>query len=191
LEDFVVRVIAATLLCVLVIAGVAVFAEEQSDAETRAPVRSDEGNWDGTWYYKSRLEKMAMWIRTDNGKPEIRVQYQSMIAPDTFATDWTGKADYFVAGRPATFALELTEWDENTLHGTWEWNVPIPGRARSETASFKAYRSGDGRRLIMIFKDHLRVEARGSTENRHTTSFSWGFRKASKRHVLWEELVPS
>jgi hypothetical protein len=191
LEEFVVRVIAATALGVLIIAGVAVFAEEQSDAESRAPARTDEGNWDGTWYYKSRVEKMAMWIRTDNGKPEIRVQYQSTIAPDTFETDWTGKADYFVAGRPASFALELAEWDENTLHGKWEWTVPIPGRGRSETATFKAYRSGDGRRLIMIFTEHLRVETRGGTENRRTSSFSWGFTKLSKRHVLWEELVPS
>jgi hypothetical protein len=186
-----VRVIVAILLGVLVITAGAVFAEELSDAESRAPVRTDEGNWDGTWYYKSRVEKMALWIRTERGKPEIRLQYQSMIAPDTFETDWTGKADYFIAGRPASFSLELTEWDENTLRGTWDWSVPIPGRARSETATLKIYRGGDGRRLIMIFEDHVRVETRGGTENRRMSSFSWGFRKASKRHVLWEELVPS
>ena len=49
----------------------------------------------------------------------------------------------------------------------------------------------DGRQMVFIFEKFHRIETVGSIENVTDTSFSWGFRKMSKRHVLWEELTSS
>ncbi len=35
-----------------------------------APEPTDAGDWNGTWFYVSRLHKMAVWMRDNNGTPE-------------------------------------------------------------------------------------------------------------------------
>ena len=67
-------------------------ANELPDSLKALP-RTDAGEWDGTWFYISRLEKMVLWIRTDNGKPEAKIRYQSKISPEYFETDWNGQVD--------------------------------------------------------------------------------------------------
>ena len=155
----------------------------------RALPRTDAGEWAGTWFYVSRIEKMVLWIRTENGRPEARIRYQSKVSPEYFETDWSGEVDYHVAGRPSAFAFTLTEWDENTLRGTWDWAAPVPQMSRTETGRFIMYRGGNGRDLVIAFEEYLRVNNRGGRETRYDKPTSWSFRKVSKRLALWEEVT--
>ncbi len=163
--------------------------EEKLVDAVRALPRTDAGEWDGTWFYLSRNEKMVLWLRTENGKTEARIRYQSKITPEYFETDWNGQIEYYVAGRPSAFAFTLDDWDENTLRGTWKWDSPVPQMPRSESGRFIMYRGGRGRDLVIVFEEFLRIRSKGGRKTRFQQPASWSFRKVSKRLALWEEVT--
>jgi hypothetical protein len=153
------------------------------------PDRTDAGVWEGTWYYISRDQKIALWIRTTDGLPEMQMQYFGFIMAEHFVTDWQGHADYDVKGRHlGQFDLAVTERDANTIKGSLDWTLRVGDITRSETGNFTMYRAGHGRGIVMRFDDYERVETTGTERRSWRPGQSWTFRKASKRLVLWEEL---
>jgi hypothetical protein len=153
------------------------------------PDRTDQGSWDGTWVYANRDAKYALWLRTSpEGRPEARLQYQSLSSPETFETGWDGKASYALSGQPVTFALTFDQADAFVLTGSWNWDAQFPDSARQEIGTFEAFRAGDGRSLVLRFKSYKRVVRR--KDNVRTTEALpvWTFRKVSKREALWDEL---
>jgi hypothetical protein len=152
------------------------------------PVRTDAGVWDGTWYFVSRDNRMVMWLRTTDGKPELKLQYQSLASAEAFETDWTGRASYYLAGEPATFDCTLTQRDANTLQGTWNWKLEFEDSSRTENGTFTIYRAGDGRQLVMRFDELERQLRRHNEIRRYPMKTSWTFTKASKRLLLWDEV---
>ena len=153
------------------------------------PDRTDKGSWDGTWVYANRDAKYALWLRTSQeGRPQARLRYQSISSPEGFETGWDGKASYALAGQPVTFVLGLDQADANVLAGSWDWNAEFADSARIEKGTFEAFRSGDGRSLVLHFKSYQRMVRR--KDNVRTTEALpvWTFRKVSKREALWDEL---
>src|SRR5262249_42392592 len=117
----------ATLAASLALAGTTLAIEEKTDipgtgSEKQLIERADpttSGSFDGTWMYVNRDSRYAMWIRTRNGKPQVKLQYQSLANPEAFETDWDGKATYYLAGTPVTFELKLGKADANQIVATW------------------------------------------------------------------------
>jgi hypothetical protein len=185
------------ILCSILIAGLAVpvlvTAQSRSQFVGRttvtAPDRTDAGEWDGTWYYVTRARKMALWIRTEDGKPRMKLRLQGQSGGlESFTTDWDGQAEYHAAGRLGAFSLEFDQRDENTITGSWTWNVDAKNAARDETADFTIYRAGWGRQLIWKI-ENFRQEFSGDAEPRgDVEEMVWLFRKASRREALWSEL---
>ncbi len=158
-------------------------------AEPAVPVRTDAGVWDGTWYYVHRDGWMAMWIRrAKDAKPEVKLQYLSLIAPEAFETDWNGKATYYLVGQPATFEIALDERTDTTIRGTWKWDVQFEDSGRTETGTFTLYRASDGRQMVLKFDRWERIIRRRDEVKRYSRPPAWTFVKASKRLVLWEEI---
>lgn len=152
------------------------------------PDSTAAGVWDGTWMYLSRDSQMAFWMRTQNGVPQMKLQYQSLAAPEAFETDWDGKAVYYIAGQPATYEIKLSKREKDALEGTWSWDVQFPDSGRAENGQFAMYRAGDGRSLVVRFDAFERTVRRGDQVTRYDVAPVWTFRKASKRLVLWDEL---
>jgi hypothetical protein len=150
------------------------------------PARTEAGQWDGTWFYESRDGRVVLWIRGGD-KPEVRMRFHSTQDTEAFLTEWDGDAKYTLLGRPAEFRLDLTEADANVMRGTWYWEVQ-GDRARRETAKVTIYRTGDGRSLVIVFDEFLRVVTLGDREMHITAPHGWSFLKASKRHVAYEEI---
>ncbi len=154
-----------------------------------APERTDAGVWDGTWYYVYRDGRFGIWIRRGkDGKPELKLQYQSLSAPEAFETDWSGKATYYLSGQPATFEIQLDQRDEKTMHGRWKWEVQFEDSGRTESGTFTLYRAGDGRQMVMKFDPLERVIRRRDQVKRYNVASTWTFLKGSKRLALWDEL---
>ena len=155
----------------------------------KVPPPSERGEWGGTWFYVSRDARFALWFRDDeDGLPEVKLQYFGMQNAETFITDWKGQADYFYRDVPGAFALSLTERDANLIKGNWSWVLDLGSSARTERASVELHRTGDGRRLVLVF-DSLDLVVRRGTEVRHTNDrLAYTFAKVSKRLVRWEEL---
>lgn len=152
------------------------------------PKRTDAGNWHGTWYYISRDAKMAIWIRSDNGAPEIKMRYFGMGTAEKFTTDWKGHAEYIFKNRyPGVFDLKIDERDENTIKGRWEWTLERD-TTRIERGDFTMYRAGYGRSFVMRFDNYERIFIEGDREQVWRTDQALTFRKISKRLALWEEL---
>jgi hypothetical protein len=151
------------------------------------PPATDEGTWDGTWYYESRDARAALWIRSAGDKVDVKMRYHSTQNSEAFLTDWDGTVKYQVRGRPAEFELDLAETTPDVLRGSWTWEVQ-GDQARKETAKVSIFRNGDGRRLTVMFEEYLRVLQVGEREMHITAPHGWTFLKASKRHVLWEEI---
>ena len=64
----------------------------------------------------------------------------------------------------------------------------IGGSARIQEGDYTLYRAGDGRAMVLDFSSfEQRIEKPGPDEVA-TGDPSWTFKKASKRHVLWDEL---
>jgi hypothetical protein len=153
------------------------------------PERTDEGVWDGTWYYISRDWKIALWIRTTDGSPELQLQFFGFAMAEHFITDWKGHADYDVKGRHfGRFDLATTERDEDTIKGKLDWELTVGEVTRIEQGDFTMYRAGDGRSIVMKFDDYVRLELQGNQRREWRPQQSWTFRKASNRLVMWEEL---
>ena len=178
-------------------AAVLVFAAEE---KTKMPgigndhvilIKGDpttRGSFDGTWMYVNRDAHYAMWIRTKNGKRQVRIQYQSLANAEAFETDWDGKATYYVSGKPISFELKLGTNDPANLNGTWNWNAEFEASSRKETAELNIYRTGYGRTLQMDFKNFERTYVRNGVAKTIKVPNSWGWTKISKRELLWEEL---
>lgn len=188
------RVLPMLTLAVLVAAGASALLAQQPGVSrgrrvaSGAAERTDAGVWDGTWIYVYRDGRMGLWLRTREGKPELRVQFQSTTSPEAFETDWNGRADYVLAGQPAVFEIALTEADENTLEGNWTWEVEFRNSGRSEKGRFTMYRARDGRHMVLRFDEYEKSIRKGERASTFTGTPAWGFRKVSKRLALWEEL---
>lgn len=146
------------------------------------------GQWDGSWVYVSRDDRFALFMRTVGGKPEAKLQYQSLAHPEAFETDWNGKSTYYLAGHTAIFDLAITSRTKDRIEGTWNWQVEFADSGRSETGKFKMYRIDNGRKLMIAFDSFERQIRRGTELQRFPSTPAIGFTKASKRVVLWDEL---
>jgi hypothetical protein len=147
-----------------------------------------EGTFEGTWMYVNRDGHFAMWIRTKNGKKQVRLQFQSLAGPEAFETDWDGKAVYYMAGQPVTFELKLASADAARMTGSWSWIAQLEHVVRKETADLVMYRTGYGRSLQMDFKNYAKTFARDGKDRTARVPTSWSWTKISKRELLWEEL---
>lgn len=148
------------------------------------------GDWNGTWMYVWRDGRMALWIRDGkDGRPEARLEYQSTSNAETFGTDWSGKATYYLSGQPATFEIRLAERAKDEIAGRWEWRVEFPDSGRSEIGDFRMYRVGNGRLLAFEFqKGYAKTIRRHDRVTKLDTPPVFNFVKASRRLVLWDEL---
>ncbi len=157
----------------------------------RVPEETGAGIWDGTWVFSCRDFKIGLWIRTKDGLPEMKMRYQSLQSPETFETDWSGKASYYVSGQPATFEITYKNRDAKHIEGSWHWEVESVGRGRVDDAVFTLFRSGYGRSAVFKF-DKMEQQIRSDKTVRRFPAVpppSWTFAKVSKRvDVLWEEL---
>jgi len=163
--------------------------EPRGEVSRFVPPRDDAGSWDGTWWYVSRDSKIALWIRAENGTPQVKLRFLSMNAPEGFETDWTGAADYITKIGPGKFRLTLSERDLNTIHGRWDWSLEATDSARIESGTFAIHRTNRGRQLALVFEELIRtMHRKGRPDDVFTSSPALTFFLASKRHVLWDEL---
>ena len=183
------------LVCALVLAAVAtpglLPAQTESPFYGRTqltrPERTDAGDWYGTWYYISRSRKMALWIRTKDGQPEVKLRLQERASSRlSFTTDWDTRADYNHSGVQGQFSLDIENRDENTITGKWIWDSRTSAGGSGEAAEFTIYRSGYGRQLVMHLQnvEHKQV----SRTVQRLPELVWTFKKASRRTALWGEL---
>jgi hypothetical protein len=149
--------------------------------------RTEAGQWEGTWYYVSRIFRMAIWMRSEAGRPQLRIRYFSMGTTESFATDWDGHATYEHRGLPGEFTLQIDEADRNSIRGSWRWTLGSADSGRIETTRFTMFRAGDGRQFVLKLEDYKRVY-RGAQERSIEVDQIWAFRKASRREALWAEL---
>lgn len=147
-----------------------------------------KGEWDGSWVFVSRDDRFALFMRTKNGNPEAKLQYQSLAHPEAFDTDWNGKSTYYLAGHTANFDLNLTKRTKDEIEGTWTWQVDFADSGRSEIGKFKMFRIDNGRKLMIAFDTYERQIRRGQELKRFPSTPALSFVKASKRIVLWDEL---
>lgn len=154
----------------------------QKDPETTA------GSFDGTWMYVNRDTHFALWARTRDGVPQVKLQYQSLANPEAFESDWDGKALYYMAGSPVTFELKLGESTVDRIVGTWSWDVTIRAATRRETADIVAYRTGYGRTLQMDFQNYEKTITNGGRNRILKSPMVWTWIKISNRELLWDEL---
>ena len=151
------------------------------------PDRTDAGDFYGTWYFVMRDAKVAIWIQEKKGQPKVKLQYLNTGTAESFATDWSGHADYIFGNKTGEFDFEILESDENTIRVHWVWHLGIGMVRRTETAWIRVFRAGDGRALVLDFEDLERVDA-GVSGSYLAYPQIWVFRKASKNQRRWEEL---
>jgi hypothetical protein len=184
--------LASLVLAAVVAAAAGALAAVPEPPGQRVGVRGGEptkaGTFDGTWMYTNRDAHYALWIRTKDGKPQVRLQYQSLANPEAFETDWAGRASYYMAGKPASFSLLLDSADTDALSGRWEWELSTGSSARHESAGVRIQRTGYGRTLAMDFKDYQRTITSGPRGNVLKGPMTWTWVKVSKRELLWDEL---
>jgi len=145
------------------------------------------GSFDGTWMYVNRDMQFGMWIRTKNGVPQVKLQYQSLSSTEAFETDWDGKAAYYLAGAPVTFELKLGACTPDRIVGSWSWVLKAGMTRRSETADIVMYRTWEGRTLLMDYQNFERTITRGDKQRVFKTPTVWNWIKVSKRELLWDE----
>jgi len=163
--------------------------EPKGEVSRFVPPRDDAGSWDGTWWYVNRDSKIALWIRTESGSPQVKLRFMSTSAPEGFETDWNGLSDYITKIGPGKFRLTLGERDANTIRGQWDWTLSAPESARIETGTFSIHRTNRGRQLALVFDELLRTMRRdGKPDDVFSSAPSLTFFLASKRQVLWDEL---
>ncbi len=152
------------------------------------PERTQEGDWDGTWYYTSVEMKMVLWLRTHKGKTAMKLKYESGQRPVTFETDWNGDASYYTAEKPATFQVHVTKSDPGQIEGTWFWETQYGRFPRIEQGTFVLFRALDGRTMMFKFTDFELSMSRQGQPYRSNLPPLWTFLKASKRQALWDEI---
>ncbi len=148
---------------------------------------TNAGSFDGTWMYVNRDMQFGMWIRTRNGVPQVKLQYQSLSSTEAFETDWDGKAAYYLAGAPVTFELKLGASTADRIVGSWSWLLKAGITGRTETADIVMYRTWEGRTFLMDFQNFERKLTRGDKERVFKTPVVWNWIKVSKRELLWDE----
>jgi hypothetical protein len=148
---------------------------------------TNAGSFDGTWMYVNHDMQFGMWIRTKNGVPQVKLQFQSLMTTEAFETDWDGKAAYYLAGSPVTFELKLGPSTTDRITGSWSWVLKAGQTGRSETANVVVYRTWDGRSLLMDFQNFEKKLTRGDQERVFKTPTVWNWIKISKRELLWDE----
>jgi hypothetical protein len=146
------------------------------------------GSFDGTWMYVNRDARVALWARTKNGVPQVKLQYVSLASPEAFETDWDGKAEYYLAGSTATFELKLGKSSSDRIVGTWSWVLKIGTSGRRETADIVMYRTGYGRTLLLDFQNYEKTITRDGQDKTVKLPIAWGLLKISRRELLWDEL---
>jgi hypothetical protein len=182
------------LALVAITAGVALSGPQTNRPELKVtmsvPERTDLGEWDGTWWYKSRDRRMAIWLRTVDGMPEFKIKFVSLRQPEGFETDWNGVSDYITKGDGVgRFELHATQRDANSIKGRWDWALEKGTAARKQRGDVTLYRAGNGRSLVVHFDScEIYIGPRDQPENWRPIQESLTFRKASKRLVRWEEL---
>jgi len=153
------------------------------------PGSTNEGNWDGTWVYTSRDYRAALWMRSnEGGLPEYRIHVMRTGPQEQFVTDWQGQATYDVKGAPGKFSLTLDYGDADQLAGRVFWNLEFADSGRTDEGNVAIYRTGDGRYLVLHFRDCERKIRRGAETRSMPFDQIWSFRKVSKRLVTWDEL---
>jgi hypothetical protein len=180
----------ALFLTIATVGPVAAQATPHGRMDVYVPPASDAGKWDGTWVYSSRDCRIGLWIRTVDGKPQMKLEYRSSQRPEVFETDWDTKASYYMAGEPARFAIEWSRRDTDRFEGKWVWEARLEDVSRRETSELSVYRTGDGRSLVFKFDNWERAFRRGDdVQSMKAPIQIWGFTKVSKRvDVLWDEL---
>ncbi len=185
------RILFPLLVLVLAAGAGSISAGEQLPGRKSMQIseRTDAGDWYGTWFYKSRDQRIVLWFRRgEHNLPEYRLHYQSLGSPEAFVTDWSGVAEYSVRGHEAVFRLESKSRGENLIQGTLFWDLQFTRSGRTREADVEIYRGRDGRALVMHFlKQKLTIKRKGKTAV-DETSGAWTFLKASRRIVRWEEI---
>lgn len=153
---------------------------------TPVPDRSDAGSWEGTWYFVSRQEKVALWIREDGKKPRLKLRYLNPNTREGFTTDWETRASYRFDTKQGKFLIELSQRDANTLAGSWIWQLGTDV-GRWETGEVTLFRIDDGRMAVMDFENLVRMHV-GQGHSRLLLNRTWTFLKASRGMARWEEL---
>ena len=148
---------------------------------------TDDGFWDGSWYYLNRDFHIAAWFRTVDGTPQVKLRYAAIGSAETFETDWQGSVDYYFGGAPAKFSLNLEQLDGNTMKGYLDWKLEVGNSGRFISGAFIAYRTGGGLQFTMHFDNYRRVIRRGGIDNVAEASNTWVFRKACNRLADWDE----
>ena len=146
------------------------------------------GTFDGTWMYVNRDAQYALWLRTKDGKREVKLQFRSLSTPETFETDWSGRAEYYLAGTPVAFDIKLLGGDAEELKASWSWNVAFKDSGRRETSDLRMVRTGFGRDLRMEFLTYERTIQRGTERSVIKGPMAWTWVKVSARELLWDEL---
>jgi len=155
-----------------------------------APARTDAGEWGGTWFYQTHKEKWALWLRVEDGVPEVKFQFQNYDQGENFITDWQTVSHYASKEKKGLFKPIFDQRDIDLITGEWFWQLgtaEVDRAVRTETASFEMYRSGRGRQLVLALAGFERVYE-GSRTYRLAAEQAWTFHKASRRLVDWNEL---
>jgi hypothetical protein len=148
---------------------------------------TDAGVFDGAWMYVNRDMRFAMWIKTQDGLPKVRLQYQSLSGPEAFESDWDGKALYYMAGNPVTFEFKLGECTGNRIVGKWSWVLVVGNSMRKETADIVLYRTGYGRTVLMDFQNYEKTITENAKNKIMRAPMVWNWVKISNRELLWDE----
>jgi hypothetical protein len=149
---------------------------------------SDKGVWDGTWMYVNRDSRLVMWIKTEDGVPQVKFQYRSTSSSEGFITDWNGNASYEMSTAQGHFSLNIEKRDANAIEGRWDWRLEGTNSFRVEQGDYRMYRTGDGRFFVLDFSDYQKSLSGRKGERLFETHPAWTFQKVSKRLVLWDEL---
>jgi hypothetical protein len=184
------------VIVVLVVAAAAPGSEIKTDLPGIGPEKillnraepTTAGSFDGTWIYVNRDMRFALWMRTKDGVPQARLEYQSLASPEAFETDWDGKAVYYLGGNQVTFELKLGKATADQIQGTWSWILQVDTSARRETADIVMYRTLYGRSLLMDFQNYQKIITRNGKNSVMKVPVNWTWSKISKRELLWDEL---
>jgi len=149
---------------------------------------SNAGVWDGTWFYVNRDSRLVMWIKTEDGVPQVKVQYRSTASSEGFISDWSGNSSYQLSQANGKFSMNIKNRDANVIEGRWDWSLEGKDSFRIEQGDYRMYRTGDGRFFVLDFSEYSKSLSGRKGERLYETQPSWTFQKASKRLVLWDEL---
>jgi len=164
------------------------FMTDRGKGRVFVPESTSRGDWSGTWMYKSRDFYIALWLRPGEDGLDAKLQYMGVTSAEAFETDWSGNAEYYVAGEKAKFSLALSEVTADRFRGTWSWDVQFYDSGRTERGTFVAYRSGYGIDLSVVWDELAKTIRRYSDSRTLVAAPVWTFRKVSNRLLLWDEV---